>query len=117
MGVIVWRGKGYLSFVILLASAVAIGLLKTLTVAIAAPQSKPDENVVLLFVCLLAAVVNWFVGKRLNGEPARELLDEKTGRKVILKPRHTVWFFNMEYMSVLFVVLGLVSAAKMFGLG
>lgn len=57
----------------------------------------------------MAAIVNWFVGVRLNNRPGRELIGTKTGQRVVLRRRNTLFFVPMQFWSVPLLVLGSAS--------
>ena len=55
-------------------------------------------------VVLIAGIGNFVLGQRLNGQPARSLVDEKTGERVELKPRHDFFFLRMEWWGIAMAV-------------
>ncbi|SJL84284.1 hypothetical protein [Vibrio palustris] len=57
---------------------------------------------------LLSAIAVWFTGRKLNGGQGRELLDEKTGQKVIMKSSHSLFFIKFEYWAIPLAILGLL---------
>ena len=95
---IVWSGWGALTIVIVGVVAIVVGaLLQMIFVALGVPQLAFLAFSAGLFA---AAAANWFVGKRLNGKPARELLDPATGERVLLTRRHSLFWIRMEYWSI-----------------
>ena len=58
---------------------------------------------------LIGAVLNWFMGRRFNN-PAndRELVDPRTGGRVMLKRRHSLFYVPMQYWSLPAVLFGMV---------
>ncbi len=110
---LVWRGYGILALVIGAAGAIGAGL-----VAQALPKAgDAQDNLLLAAGFLLAAVVNWFVGVRLNRAPGRLLVDPATGERVVLRARHSLFFLEMQWWSL--VMLGLAAlllATAVFGL-
>ena len=57
---------------------------------------------------LLAAVAVWFTGVRLNRDPGRTLLDPKTGREVVLRRRHTLFWIPMQYWAPVLGLIGVI---------
>jgi hypothetical protein len=97
---ILWSGWGILTVLIALAGAALGGALHGVIPAL-------SDHVAIAIGLLAAAVVNWWVGIRLNNRPGRELIDPKTGGRVILKRRHTLFWLPMQYYSVLIAFIAL----------
>ena len=57
--------------------------------------------------CLAGAAAVWWVGRWLNGRPGRELVDPRTGERVLLRPSHRLFFIPMQWWAVPLVVIGL----------
>lgn len=95
---VIWSGWGALTIVIVAVVSIAVGaLLQLIFVAVGLPQLAFLAFSGGLFA---AAAANWYVGKRLNGKPARELLDPATGERVLLTRRHSLFWIRMEYWSI-----------------
>ena len=113
---IVWHGWGFLTIVIVAAVAVLVGAVLQ---AIFAATGYPQLAFLATSIGLLcAAAANWFVGKRLNGAPPRELVDARTGQRVLLARRHKLFWIRMEYWSVpvaLAALLPLLALTGTFG--
>ena len=109
---IIWRGWGVLTIAIVvlvggLVTAISFNVLK-----------ETGRFVGLAFTAGLvaAALVNWFVGRRLNSAPGRELMDPATGQRVVLRRSHDLFFVPMEWWSVLLLIGALISFfAVLFG--
>jgi hypothetical protein len=98
---IIWSGWGVLSALIA-AIAFAGGVLLNLQlprVGIPAPTG-------LVLAWLVGASANWVLGKRLNGRPGREMIDARTGQRVLLVRKHTLFWIPMQYYSIPMLVLG-----------
>lgn len=102
---IIWSGWGMLSALIAGAALVGGVLLDPALARVGIPT---PTGVVLVW--LIAALANWSLGKRLNQRPGRELVDPRTGERVILRPRHTLFWIPMQYYSVLMLLLGALAA-------
>ncbi|WP_419899351.1 hypothetical protein [Roseomonas sp. USHLN139] len=115
---IIWQGWGILTLLIL-------GGVPALGVALlgAAMGSRPAPlpfTLATLALVLLGGALNWWVGRRLNGGPGRELIDARTGQRVLLRPRHALFWIPMQYWSVLSLLAALflgVSLASQLGRG
>ena len=59
----------------------------------------------------IAGVIMFFIGRKLNNPSNdKELIDNQTGETYLLKKRHTVFFLNVEYFGILFIIIGIVEA-------
>ena len=66
--------------------------------------------------CLVAAVITWRVGRRLNSRPGRALMDLDTGEIEYRKTQHTLFFIPFEYWAPIIAAFGLLAAAdQLFG--
>ena len=57
---------------------------------------------------LLAAIAVWFTGVRLNRDADRRLLDPKTGREVVVRRRHTLFWIPMQYWAPVLGLIGVI---------
>ena len=94
---IIWRGWGVLTIAIValvggLVTAIGFNVLK---------ETGWYAGLALTAGLVAAAVVNWFVGRRLNSAPTRELVDPVTGGRVVLRRSNNLFFVPMEWWSVL----------------
>lgn len=95
---VIWSGWGILAFPIVVGTSVAVGaLIQSTLTAIGHPELAFLAFSAGLFA---AAVVNWLVGRKLNGQPGRELVDPRTQEQVILRRRHALFWIPMEYWSI-----------------
>lgn len=61
---------------------------------------------------VLAAALNWFAGTHFNNPArARELIDSKTGQRVILRRNHTLFWIPMQWWSLAFAAIALTVLA------
>lgn len=59
--------------------------------------------------CLIpAGVGTWFLGKRMNRNSVRELIDPKTGQPVLIRNDHSLFFLPVEWWGPIMVVVGVV---------
>ena len=56
----------------------------------------------------VAGSIMFFVGRKLNNPSNdKELVDPQTGNAYLLKERHKVFFINVEYFGILFILIGI----------
>ena len=60
-----------------------------------------------LLVIALSASSAWLLARRLDRQPGRRLVDPATGREVILKPRHSLFFTPPRFWPLLVILVGL----------
>lgn len=102
---IIWSGWGMLSALIAGAALVLGVLIDPVLARLGVPTP-----IGVVLVWLAAAFANWALGTRLNARPGRELIDARTGERVILHSRHTLFWIPMQYYSVLMLLLGALAA-------
>ncbi|RPH32850.1 MAG: hypothetical protein EHM93_07320 [Bacteroidales bacterium] len=93
---IVWSGRGILSFLVFLIVLIVSGL------------CLPKEYAYYGYVIasFLAGIFSWFIGIKWNNQEARPFIDEKTGQRVILKPNHALFWIRMQYWGPIFWIFG-----------
>ena len=97
---IVWSGWGFVSVLIFL-----LGLL----LGAAMGNAGLPEGYAIGIGLLIGAAGNWFAGQALN-DPARgrELIDAKTGQRVIYRPNHSLFWVPIQWWSVVAAIGGLI---------
>ena len=95
---IIWQGWGVLVPIIPL----AIWFLIPELLKLAMPDTTYTNyfKYISSFSILLGALALWFLGRKLNGGRGRTIVDEKTGEKMVLKPKHSLFFLKMEYWAI-----------------
>jgi len=58
-----------------------------------------------LLIFALSGVVVWFVGRFMNRKPVEVLELDEHGRKIVAKPRHTIWYIPAEYWGPILFLL------------
>ena len=95
---VVWSGWGILVLPVVGGTALAVGG------PIGAVLNATGHGGLMFLAfsagLLAAAAANWFVGRRLNSRPGRELLDPRTGERVVLRRVHRLFWIRMEYWSI-----------------
>lgn len=114
---IIWQGWGILT-VAIIGGIVMLGTVLLQAMGLRPPATGLQWTVILPL--LAAAAANWWIGLRMNSTPGRELVDPRTGERLILRRRHSLFWIPMQYWSVapllLAVVLVGVWAAGLAGL-
>ncbi|WP_338661478.1 hypothetical protein VQH23_14650 [Pararoseomonas sp. SCSIO 73927] len=109
---IIWRGWGILTVVIL--ALVGGGVTLAAGTLLESQGAHVGYGFVLGLVA--AAAANWVLGRRLNGRPARELVDARTGERVLLRTSHSLFFVPMQWWSVLMIAAAVLAfLAMLFG--
>ena len=106
---LIWSGGGILAVVFAAVGALGGIALVDGTGGLGAGLSEEAGFALGLVV---AAVVNWFVGVSLDRRVGRELIDAKTGERVILRRRHRLFWVPMQYWSVVMVVFAVLSVTS-----
>lgn len=102
---IVWQGLGFLAVLI----PVIVLLLADALLGKGFMQEYGNE-----MAALVSAALVWFIGKKLNDAPGRELVDPKTNEKILLKQRHTIFWVPMQWFAVLLVIASISYFSKHF---
>ena len=106
---IIWSGWGFLSVVFaVLGAAGGIGLVD----GTGGLGLGLTEDAGFALGLAVAAAVNWLVGVRLNRRPGRELIDPRTGERVLLRRRHRLFWVPMQYWSVAMLVFAVLAVTS-----
>lgn len=111
---LIWRGWG------ILAALIPIGLLVVIQIIVdavfGANTYQQYADVLSPLGLLVGAAILWVLGRRLNGQPGRVMIDQATGQQVEFRRDHSLFFIKMEYWAVVcavgavgFFVVGLFS--------
>jgi hypothetical protein len=95
---VVWRGWGILTV------AIAIGALIAVELTTTGPADAWSFRARVATALLVGAAMNLWLGRRLNNAPARILIDTRAARRIVLRPRHDLFFVPMEYWSAAFAL-------------
>ena len=90
----IWSGWGILVIPIVVGTAVVVGALGQMSL-----QAIDHTDLTFLAFSLglfAAAATKWIVGRRLNGNPPRELLDPATIQRVLLYRSHKLFWIRIE---------------------
>ncbi len=99
---IIWRGWGSLALLIAaLFQLIGYGIFTLFGLDAASDAAKYTGY--LMF--LPAAVVLWIIGKKMNKPIAHT--DQATGKQVISKARHSLFFIPIEYWAIIYILLSI----------
>ena len=109
---IIWSGKGFLVAVFVFGFSLIANLVSnSVTGSGAYWDAHKWPFAVSLFV---SAVTCWFVGRFLRVQKARILVDPKTGKEVVLRQSHTLFFIPVMWWGPILAVFGLISIGVEF---
>ena len=102
-----WHGRGYLTIYIWLVTMCAFGLL----LAIGKPL-VPDKPWYWGLAFVAAAAVNWRKGTVLNARSLAKHKPQTIWKRLTYKSVHRFMSLPMETFSIVFIILGVVIAAR-----
>jgi hypothetical protein len=100
---IVWRGAGILVIVFAL-----FGAFVGQVIGQSLLHWRDASGLVGLGLIVVGAPLVWWRGRALNRRAGRVLVDPATGRPVVLRTTHSLFFLEMEYWAVVLVVIGIL---------
>lgn len=104
---IIWQGAGFIVAVV----AIVMLVLTELSVESLFADEKyyQAHGWPKLVALALAGFIVLLIGKYLNGRGGKVLIEKDTGREVLMKARHSLFFINVEYWGYILIALGLIS--------
>ncbi len=99
---IVWQGKGWLVAVIIFGCSLSANLITNWWTG--SEDYWMQTKLPLAASLLVSGAICWFFGLRFEKEPTRVLVDEATGEKFILEPKHTLFWVPMKWCGALAMV-------------
>ena len=106
---IVWQGWGVLAVVFGFGGLLAA---QQLLNAIGGPGTYESNSALWGGIgVLIGGAATAALGLRLNRQPGRRLVDEQSGERVELKPKHSLFWIKMEYWGAVLVVVGVIMVA------
>ena len=94
---IIWSGLGILPIIFFM--IFAFGFSSTST--------GPMSDRALAYACFLTGLASGALGWWLRNRPARVLIDKTTGREVVFRHRHALFFVPMIYWGPIFFAMGI----------
>jgi hypothetical protein len=104
--IFVWSGLGFLVIPIVFVTSMAVTLVLEKLLGVIGHGEWLTTAIGLGI--LAGAAANWFIGKKLNSTPPRELIDAKTNETVLLYKRHKFFWIPMQYWSFPVVAVSLI---------
>ena len=104
MWFVIWEGHGYLVALIPI-----IILILYIAIETVFTGSEDLSSLGLIFCLALSSYLLWIIGKRLNRNNRRRLIDPETNEEVILKSNHSLFFIKIQYWGLflgIFTVFG-----------
>ena len=97
---LIWEGHGYLA-----------GLIPVINFILFSLIPLPDDLFLKgLFISTgVSSYLLWIIGKRLNRNNRRRLIDPKTNEEVILKSNHSLFFVKIEDWGLILGIFSVLS--------
>jgi hypothetical protein len=93
---LIWTGKGILSFVVAIIAALLWILI----------FPKEYEDYGFPFGLFVAGLFSWHYGFKWNRIEPVILVDEKSGQRYVMKSNHTFMWIKMQYWGVIHAIVG-----------
>ena len=103
---VIWEGHGYLAVLIPI-----IIFLLYIAIETVFTGSEDLSSLGVIFCLALSSYLLWIIGKRLNRNNRRRLIDPETNEEVILKINHSLFFIKIQYWGLMlgiFTVIGTI---------
>jgi len=102
---IVWQGFGFIVAVIGFGSLV---LAEYLTRTFKDQYYYQEHGWPKLVAFWLAAGVVWLIARYYDTRPGKVMIEKDTGREIVVRRNHSLFFLPMRYWTYVFLVLGAV---------
>ena len=99
---VVWSGKGFLSLLILV-----VLLFMCVTIL---PQNESEYGFTISLFG--ASWFSWVFGNKWNSKLERIFIDKETGKEIVYKGNHSLFWIKMEYWGIIFMTLSLIILAQ-----
>jgi hypothetical protein len=103
---IIWKGAGFIVAVV----AFLMLLLTELSVEALFNDDRyyQRHGWPKLLAFLVAGCFVLLIGKYLNKKESKVLIEKETGKEVVLKSEHSLFFINVEYWGYILFALGVI---------
>ena len=102
---LVWRGWGIAIPVIVILIQLAVEQLADQITG--SPGFRQMHPWVWLIGLTLAAVIIWFVGRKLESRPGRTVIDKETQAEYEIKAKHDLFWIPFKWWAIPLIALGL----------
>ncbi len=103
---IIWNGLGFLVAVIVFILLLAAEYVTEWMFADDSYYQAHGWPKLLAF--FIATAMIWPLGIYLNRKEGKVLIEKATGKEVLIKPNHSLFFIRMEYWGPILLVLGVI---------
>lgn len=103
---IIWRGWGILSIVILFVSAIATEFISEAIVG--NDQFYNTNSMMMPLAFAIGGILNYVISEKFFKSTEKVVIDKETGEEAILRNSHTLFFIPMKYWSFIFIALGVI---------
>ncbi|MCP1310156.1 hypothetical protein [Paenibacillus tyrfis] len=100
---IIWRGLGILNIVV---PVIVYFIVDILLSALGLRSINP--RLPLAFVFIVSGVIIWYMGKALNANSGKVLVDVETGQHYKMGTSHSLFFIPMHYWGPVGLVIGFI---------
>lgn len=90
--IILWSGFGFLPALFLIGFALCF---------------NTNTHTGMAYAFFLAGLASGALGWYFHTRPGRTVIDKQTGREMVFRRRHTLFFIPMVYWGPIFIVVGL----------
>lgn len=98
---IIWKGYGFLVFIVTLICIILFGTIFN--------KAGVNDDYGAGVGLIVAGIISWVLGKKFNNpEKSQVFIEKGTGREVIHRPGHSLFFIKMEYWGIILPILGMV---------
>jgi hypothetical protein len=99
--VVVWRGRGYLVPLAIIANLALTALIAS---ALGFRDATIQTYALEFFLAVVLFIPLWVYGKKWNSE-RRELIDKATGKEFVIGNHHRFFWMPMQYWTVIYPVV------------
>ncbi|MDP1509395.1 hypothetical protein L8C07_00855 [Paenibacillus sp. CMAA1739] len=100
---IIWKGFGILNVII---PAILFFIVGSLVSALG--LDSIDSRLPMAFVFIVSGVIIWHLGKALNADSNKVLVDMETGQHYRMGTQHSLFYIPMHYWGPAGLVIGFV---------
>jgi hypothetical protein len=103
---IIWSGLGFLVFVFAFGCSLAMNVF---TNALLGNEYYQTHAWPLALAIAVAGALTWLVGNALNRRQGKVMIEKDTGRELLLRPNHSLFFIRMHYWGPILIALAFAS--------